>query len=54
MLYIEIRAGEGGDDAAGFAGELSDAVTAWAARNAITVEHEPSALVLSGARGEFL
>jgi protein subunit release factor A len=48
MVYLEIRAGEGGDDASLFASQLTDAVTRWAKNNGCTVEQEPGVLVLDG------
>lgn len=48
MLYVEIRAGEGGDDAALFADQLTAALTRWAQTNGLTVEEDGPALLLRG------
>lgn len=47
MMYLEIRPGEGGDDAALFASQLTDAVLAYAARHGIKAEKDGNALILN-------
>lgn len=45
MMYLEIRAGEGGDDAALFASQLTDAVMSYASRHGVKVEVDGNALI---------
>jgi protein subunit release factor B len=48
MLYVEIQAGEGGDDAANFADTLTQAVIRWAGNTDASVEVDGDVLVISG------
>lgn len=46
MQYVEIRAGEGGEDAELFAAQLTNAVLRWCDRVGVVAQHDDGAIVL--------